>query len=211
MSAPRSRARRRLPAAPCAPARHCAAGRDSAGGARHHARRRGRLRERHDRAPRRGHLCVRSVDADRRRVPRRSPPTACARSCRAIRSSIYIGQGWDKPLGPIEVVPGVMLEASLEDLQGRFNLNNLVKTRRHAGCRRGAPPSSSCSAMLGLEPKWAGYIIDWIDRDVDAEHSGRRRGQRLHGADARPIAPPTATSPAPASSWRCRASAATAT
>ena len=41
---------------------------------------------------------------------------------------IYPGQGWDKPVGPIEVVPGVMLEASLEDLQGRFNLNNLVNT-----------------------------------------------------------------------------------
>jgi len=39
----------------------------------------------------------------------------------------YPGQGWAKPIGPIEVVPDVMLEASLEDLQGRFNLNNLVK------------------------------------------------------------------------------------
>ena len=78
---------------------------------------------------------------------------------------IYPGQGWDKPLGPIEVVPGVMLEASLEDLQGRFNLNNLVKTD-------GTPDLTQVNAfvqllaLVGLEPKWAGYLIDWIDIDI---------------------------------------------
>jgi general secretion pathway protein K len=77
---------------------------------------------------------------------------------------LYPGQGWDKPLGPIEVVPGVMLEASLEDLQGRFNLNNLVKTD-------GTPDLAMVAAfnqllaLLGLEEKWTGYIIDWIDMD----------------------------------------------
>lgn len=35
-------------------------------------------------------------------------------------------QPWNTPVGPIEVVPGVTLEAQLEDLQGRFNLNWLV-------------------------------------------------------------------------------------
>jgi general secretion pathway protein K len=77
----------------------------------------------------------------------------------------YPGQGWDKPVGPIEVVPGVMLEASLEDLQGRFNLNNLVGTD-------GTPDTVQVAAftqllqMLGLEPKWVGYLIDWIDVDI---------------------------------------------
>jgi general secretion pathway protein K len=77
---------------------------------------------------------------------------------------IYPGQGWDKPLGPLEVVPGVMLEASLEDLQGRFNLNNLVKND-------GTPDPvmtaafTQLLALLGLEEKWTGYIVDWIDMD----------------------------------------------
>jgi len=75
---------------------------------------------------------------------------------------IYPGQGWDKPLGPIEVVPGVMLEASLEDLQGRFNLNNLVD-------QNGMPDPvmtaafTQLLALVGLEEKWTGYIVDWID------------------------------------------------
>ncbi len=39
---------------------------------------------------------------------------------------IYPSQPWAQPVGPLEVVPGVTLEASLEDMQGRFNLNWLV-------------------------------------------------------------------------------------
>jgi general secretion pathway protein K len=77
----------------------------------------------------------------------------------------YPGQGWDKPVGPFEVVPGVMLEASLEDLQGRFNLNNLVQGD-------GTPDPTNVAAfnklleLVGLEPKWTGLIVDWIDVDI---------------------------------------------
>lgn len=68
-------------------------------------------------------------------------------------------------IGPIEVVPGVTLTARLEDLQGRFNLNNLVK-------QDGTPDATQVAAfeqllaMHGLEPKWAAYMVDWIDRDM---------------------------------------------
>jgi general secretion pathway protein K len=88
---------------------------------------------------------------------------------RQIRQSdptkTYPGQGWDKPFGPLEVVPGVMLEASLEDLQGRLNVNNLVNGD-------GTPNTEYVNAftqlleMLGLETKWAGYLVDWIDADI---------------------------------------------
>jgi general secretion pathway protein K len=77
----------------------------------------------------------------------------------------YASEGWAQPVGPFEVVPGVMLTASLEDMQGRFNLNNLVK-------QDGTPDPVEVTAfeqllaMLGLEPKWAGYVVDWIDRDI---------------------------------------------
>jgi general secretion pathway protein K len=77
----------------------------------------------------------------------------------------YAAQGWAQPVGPLEIVPGVMLSAQLEDLQGRFNLNNLVRLD-------GTPDPVQVTAfqqllaMLGLEPKWAGYMVDWIDRDI---------------------------------------------
>lgn len=78
---------------------------------------------------------------------------------------VYVGQGWDKPVGPMEVVPGVMLEASLEDMQGRLNLNNLVN-------KDGTPDPVYVAAftklleMLGLETKWAPMMVDWIDADI---------------------------------------------
>jgi len=78
---------------------------------------------------------------------------------------VFIGQGWDKAVGPLEVVPGVMLEASLEDLQGRLNLNNLVN-------KDGTPDPLYVTAftkllqMVGLEPKWAPLMVDWIDADI---------------------------------------------
>src|SRR5215470_16468017 len=77
---------------------------------------------------------------------------------------IYIGQGWDKPYGPLEVVPGVMLEASLEDLQGRFNLNNLVTAQGTADAVQLAA-FTKLLEEVGLETKWAGLLVDWIDFD----------------------------------------------
>jgi general secretion pathway protein K len=41
-------------------------------------------------------------------------------------ADVYLSQPWAQPTQPLEVVPGVALEASLEDMQGRFNLNWLV-------------------------------------------------------------------------------------
>ena len=79
--------------------------------------------------------------------------------------STYPAQGWGKGIGPIEVVPGVMLEASLEDLQGRFNLNNLVKNDTTVDPVQ-LQAFMQLLAMAGVETKWAGYIVDWIDGDI---------------------------------------------
>ena len=86
-------------------------------------------------------------------------------------NTVYIGQGWDKPVGPMEVVPGVMLEASLEDMQGRFNINNLVQ-------QDGTPDLVNVAAftklleMVGLETKWAPLLVDWIDADINPLPTG---------------------------------------
>src|SRR5688572_22570357 len=37
-----------------------------------------------------------------------------------------LSEDWAKPFGPVEVVPGVSLEAVLQDMQGRFNVNLLL-------------------------------------------------------------------------------------
>jgi general secretion pathway protein K len=82
-------------------------------------------------------------------------------------NSPYIGPGqaWSQPLPPTEVAPGVTLEASMEDLQGRFNINNLVNND-------GETPNPTAIAVfqrllqrLDMDSKWAYYVVDWIDQD----------------------------------------------
>ena len=67
------------------------------------------------------------------------------------------------------------LQGQLEDMQGRFNLNNLARVTQGTG-----PPGSSTAVtqdaealaqftrlllLVGLEAKWAGMARDWIDAD----------------------------------------------
>jgi|HubBroStandDraft_5_1064220.scaffolds.fasta_scaffold22490_4 general secretion pathway protein K len=85
---------------------------------------------------------------------------------RSDKSHIYIGQGWDKPVGPVEVVPDVMLTASLEDLSGRFNLNSLVNATDGTVNQANFAAFQQLLSYLDIEPKWAGYIVDWIDPDI---------------------------------------------
>jgi general secretion pathway protein K len=120
---------------------------------------------------------------------------------------IYPSQPWAQPVGPLEVVPGVTLEASLEDMQGRFNLNWLVDYGSSGfngtgGQNNGTPlggnnTSGTNSAniaapgvtgatpnagavkafnklleLVGIEPKWADLLVDWIDSDNNPQTQG---------------------------------------
>jgi general secretion pathway protein K len=76
----------------------------------------------------------------------------------------FPGEAWGKPVGPIEVTPGVQLEASLEDVQGRFNLNSLVGPNGIADAES-VLIFQRLLEMVGLEPKWAQLMADWIDTD----------------------------------------------
>lgn len=75
------------------------------------------------------------------------------------------GQPWSMPYGPVEVTDGVSLEAWLDDMQGRFNLNDLVTD---AGVKDASAIQAfeSLLQIVGLEPKWAELMADWIDQDT---------------------------------------------
>ena len=83
-------------------------------------------------------------------------------------ADVYATQPWSQPVGPLEVVPGVTLEANLEDMQGRFNLNWLVG---YTGTNTGKPEPVAVDAfkrlleLVKVDPKWADLMVDWIDRD----------------------------------------------
>ncbi|HEV7985646.1 MAG TPA: type II secretion system minor pseudopilin GspK [Steroidobacteraceae bacterium] len=82
----------------------------------------------------------------------------------ANHSEDALNQPWAQSYGPLQLLPGVMLEyAQLEDQQGKFNINDL------------APDGSTSQAAVtqfgqllervGIETKWASLIADWIDAD----------------------------------------------
>jgi general secretion pathway protein K len=79
---------------------------------------------------------------------------------------------WATPIPPIPLEDvGGEFEGQLEDLQGRFNLNDLV-TFDESGVSTVSEPAvkrfERLLTLLEIEPKWAGYIADWIDTDNNA-------------------------------------------
>jgi general secretion pathway protein K len=73
-------------------------------------------------------------------------------------------EAWAMPLGPVEVVPGVTLEAYLRDETGRFNLNSLVGVDGKVD-ENILHDLEHLMENVGVEPKWASLIADWIDPD----------------------------------------------
>jgi general secretion pathway protein K len=77
------------------------------------------------------------------------------------------GQPWSQPLPPSEVSPGVTLEASLQDLQGRFNINDLVMTDGNQPNTAAILAFQRLLTNLKLDSKLAYYIVDWIDKNTE--------------------------------------------
>lgn len=75
-----------------------------------------------------------------------------------------LNQPWAQSYGPLQLLPGVMLEfAQLEDQQGKFNINDLVSNG--ATNQAAVTQFQQLLTLVGLETKWASLIADWIDAD----------------------------------------------
>jgi general secretion pathway protein K len=79
------------------------------------------------------------------------------------------GEVWGKPYGPLEIVPGVILTAYVEDVTGRFNLNSLLSDDGSVN-EAAVAQLQRLLERLEIEPKWAGMIADWIDLDTEARN-----------------------------------------
>lgn len=75
-----------------------------------------------------------------------------------------LSEDWARPVPPLPI-DGGMIEGTVEDLQGRFNLNNLLKAD-------GTVDDASVERLgrlllsVGIEPRWAGTLADWLDEDT---------------------------------------------
>jgi general secretion pathway protein K len=86
-------------------------------------------------------------------------------------SSTNTTQDWAKSVGPLEIEgTGVWIQAQVEDMQGRFNLNSLVSFDQTSGqFEKDVDQVQVFEALLedlGLEARWATLMVDWIDSDI---------------------------------------------
>jgi general secretion pathway protein K len=95
--------------------------------------------------------------------------------------SDHLGEIWATELPPMAVEGGV-LGGRLEDLQGRFNLNNLIMPI-------GAPDELSMRqferllAMLELDPRLTDAVVDWLDADAQPRFPSGAEDAEYAGAD----------------------------
>ena len=79
--------------------------------------------------------------------------------------SDHLGELWALEITPLPVDGGA-ISGRLEDLQGRFNLNNLT-TLQGAVDPLAQAQFERLLASLGLDPRLAGVVVDWLDVDAD--------------------------------------------
>ena len=80
---------------------------------------------------------------------------------------------WAMRLPPLPVDDSGQIEGHVDDMQGRFNLNSLVKwdqakneyTTDQAALER----FKRLLDIIEMDEKWAGLIADWIDSDIDPQ------------------------------------------
>ncbi len=111
--------------------------------------------------------------------PQTTPAGPSGQSAQSAQNSsqVTLAQAWAQPTPPLPITPENdpegepigTLQGSLEDMQGRFNLNNLGHVILVNGKVEQDPqPLEQFQRLLvavGLEPKWAGIARDWIDAD----------------------------------------------
>jgi general secretion pathway protein K len=94
-------------------------------------------------------------------------------------------QAWAKPYGPVEMDAGAVLEASLEDQAGKFNLNSVLMPAATSGGQTGTngpvmlvedkdavDQFVALLTALQINTEFAARLVDWIDSDTQTSSTG---------------------------------------
>jgi general secretion pathway protein K len=112
----------------------------------------------------------------------------------ADKARTQLDQDWAQPLGPIEIEgTGVWIQAQVEDLSGRFNLNSVVMLDPTTGTYIENPDQVAVFRQLlrdlDIEDRYADLLVDWIDSDIAP--SGSQGGEdTLYLSQSPPYRPP---------------------
>jgi general secretion pathway protein K len=78
----------------------------------------------------------------------------------------FTAEAWATPLPPIPI-DGGQIEVGLQDMQGRFNLNNLIDPNTGSANKDAVDQFRRLLELVNLEPKWADLMVDWLDADLE--------------------------------------------
>jgi len=88
----------------------------------------------------------------------------------------HLGEAWNSEAPVLEEPAGAALRVEIEDLQGRFNLNNLAAGRDDTWY----PLFQRLLTVLQLEPGLADAVVDWVDADINVSgHAGAEDAEYL--------------------------------
>lgn len=77
----------------------------------------------------------------------------------------WLGEDWAVALPPLPI-DGGYIEGIVEDMQGRFNLNNLVDASGMIN-QPAVEQFERLLSSLDLDPRLATVVVDWLDIDVE--------------------------------------------
>ncbi|MGB8692911.1 MAG: type II secretion system minor pseudopilin GspK [Steroidobacteraceae bacterium] len=85
-------------------------------------------------------------------------------------------QDWARPYGPLEIDAGTILEGSIEDQAGKFNLNSLVDQPNPGGSlvanKTAVSEFEGLLQSLDIDVKYATRLVDWLDSDDQPDPQG---------------------------------------
>lgn len=113
----------------------------------------------------------------------------------ADKTRTSLDQDWAQPLGPVEIEgTDVWIQAQVEDISGRFNLNSVVMPDpTGSGAFIENPEQVAVFRQLlnnlDIEDRYADLLVDWIDTDIAP--SGAQGGEdTLYLSQNPPYRPP---------------------
>jgi general secretion pathway protein K len=111
----------------------------------------------------------------------------------ADKTTTSLDQDWAQPLGPVEIEgTDVWVQAQVEDLAGRFNLNSVVTLDQTRGIYVEDPEQTevfrTLLRTLNIEEKYADLLVDWIDSDNNPTNQGGE--DTLYLSQTPPYRPP---------------------
>jgi len=89
----------------------------------------------------------------------------------------HLAEAWAQPL-PGLPIDGGEVRGALEDMQGRFNLNNLITPDRIPN-PKAIELFGRLLLQVGAQPRWATIMADWLDMDTMPDPEGAEDGTYL--------------------------------